>query len=271
MLKKDAFHWNSDASLAFENHKKAMTTTPFLTLPDFSKTFVLETDACSNGIGAVLMQDGRPLAFISKPLSPRNIGRLTYEKEMLAILEAIKKWKTYLQGHHFIIKTDHQSLRYLLEQRVHLLLQQKWLIKLLGLNYEITYKKGTENKAADALSRINEENYQLNQISLVTPCWQQEVIHSYDEDEGVQEKIRQLIHPQAIQDYQLGNGLLKFQGKIYIGSTTNLKKKILQELHNEGCGGHSGIHATYKRISLYFYWPNLRDSVKNWVGDCDIC
>lgn len=100
------------------------------------------------------MQKGRPLAFLSKGLSSKHQDLSTYEKELLAIVLATQKWYTYLQGHRFIIRTDHQSLKYLLEQRLSTLLQQKWLAKLMGLDYEITYNKGSDNKVADALSRL---------------------------------------------------------------------------------------------------------------------
>jgi hypothetical protein len=101
---------------AFQTLKVTMCTTPVLALPDFTKTFVLECDASGRGIGAVLMQDGRPLAFTSKQLSERHLGQSIYEKEMLAILHAVDLWHPYLLGKHFQIKTDHQSLKYFLEQ-----------------------------------------------------------------------------------------------------------------------------------------------------------
>ena len=130
-----------------------MTTIPVLRMPDFSKPFVVETNACSKSIGVVLMQEGQPIAYLSKALSPKNLGLSIYEKELLVVVMTVTKWKHYLLGYHFIIRTDHQSLRFLLEQRLNTLLQHKCLTKLLGLDYEIQYKKGAENKAADALSR----------------------------------------------------------------------------------------------------------------------
>jgi len=126
-----------------------------LALPDFTKPFVPETDACDTGIKTVLSQEGRPLAFFSKALRVKNSGLSIYEKEYLAILMAIDKWRHYLEQDHFVIQTDHESLKYLLDQKIHTPIQKKGLTKLLGLNYRIIYKKGKENKVVDALSRRN--------------------------------------------------------------------------------------------------------------------
>lgn len=93
----------------FEAIKQALITAPVLRLPDFHKQFSVETDACHNGIGAVLMQDGDPIAFLSKALGSKSQGMSTYEKECLAILLAVERWRPYLQHQEFIIRTDHKS------------------------------------------------------------------------------------------------------------------------------------------------------------------
>ncbi|XP_057506036.1 uncharacterized protein LOC130789297 [Actinidia eriantha] len=93
VLKKDAFKWNSEAEQAFSQLKKAMTRASVLALPDYSKLFVLEYDASGKGVRAVLMQKGRPVAYYSKALSPTRLGHSTYEKELLAIVMAVTKWR----------------------------------------------------------------------------------------------------------------------------------------------------------------------------------
>lgn len=152
LLKKHAFRWNEEADQAFIALKQAMSTTPVLGLPDYTKEFIVETDASLTGIGVVLMQSNRPIAYFSKVMAPKHRGKSIYEKEYMALLNAIDKWRHYLQYKHFVVRTDHHSLKYLLEQKVTTAVQQKGLTKLLGLDYEVQYKKGAENKVADALS-----------------------------------------------------------------------------------------------------------------------
>ena len=111
LLKKDAFSWTLEATKAFEDLKQVMCTTLILATLDFTKTFIVECDASRNGIGAVLMQEGRPISFESRPIKGKNLHKPAYEKEMLAILHALKKCHPYLMGRHFKAKTYHDSLK----------------------------------------------------------------------------------------------------------------------------------------------------------------
>lgn len=131
----------------------ALTTTPVLSLPNFSKPFVVETYATDQGINAVLMQDQHPIAFLSQTLGPKLHSLSTYEKERLAVLMVVERWRPYLLAAEFIIRTDHRSLSCLDEQRLTTPWQQKALTELLGLQCIIEYCKGAINQAADTLSR----------------------------------------------------------------------------------------------------------------------
>jgi hypothetical protein len=159
-----------------------LSQAPVLALPDFSKSFVLETDACDQGIGAVIMQGGHPLAYVIKALGPKTRGLSTYEKEYLAKLMAVDHWRPYLQHSSFVIHTDQKSLIHLNEQRLHTVWQQKVFTKLLGLQYSVSYKKGSDNRVADALSRKASHESSCAALSTVTPSWADSVANSYLQD-----------------------------------------------------------------------------------------
>ena len=136
--------WDQEATVAFEALKKEMTNPPVLALPDLSKIFIVETEASEAGIGAVLIQEGHLIAFISKALGPRQQPLSTYEREMLAIIMAVHKWKQYLWGKSFKTRTDHVSLKYLLNQKLSFPSQWcKWLA-LCEWWYNINFHTATK-------------------------------------------------------------------------------------------------------------------------------
>lgn len=154
LLKKEGFHWSDKATKAFEDLKNAFTSVSVLALPVSSIQFIIETDACDLGIGAILMQDGHLIAFIRKGLSGKHLTLLVYDKELLALVMAITKWSQYLLGRPFIIRTDQRALKYLLDQKLHTGFQMKWVAKLMHYDFEIEYKRERENKTVDVLSRL---------------------------------------------------------------------------------------------------------------------
>ena len=172
LLKKDGFTWSSEAENAIQQLKQAMIHSSVLALLDFSKEFIVEADASGRGLGAVLMQEKRPVAFYSKAISSRVLGCSVYEKELMAIVHAVHKWRNYLLGRKFLIHTDHRNLKYLLEQWITTMEQQCWIVKLLGFDYWIEYQLGKENKVVNALSRLHGD---LAAISCPKPTWLEEI------------------------------------------------------------------------------------------------
>lgn len=272
LLRKDAvFVWSSIQADAFSMLKKALCSAPVLALPDFSQPFHIETDACAVGIGAVLQQQGHPLAFISKALGPRNQGLSTYEKEYLAILLAVEHWRHYLLQGEFFIHTDQRSLIHLNEQRLHTAWQQKVFAKLQGLQYKIIYGKGSENSAADALSRHTHPDQCLS-VSSISHDWLSEVVDGYKADSVALTLLAQLaLNPDSRPPYSLLNGVIRYESQIWLGSNTTLQHKVMEALHASPVGGHSGAPATYIKIKQIFFWKVMKRDIWNFVQSCAIC
>jgi hypothetical protein len=258
LLKKNTqFIWTPSMQQSFDSLKHALTTAPVLALPDFTQGFTVETDASGMGIGAVLMQKGHPIAYLSKALGVKDQALSTYE-ECLALVMAVSEWKSYLQHRDFTILTDHKSLVHLNEQKLHEGLQQKAFLKLLGLQYRIIYKKGLDNKAADAMSR-QDHQAQLAAVSMSIPKWMEIVIENYQQDEEAKKLLTELaITGSNEKCYSLVDGIIKYKGRVWLGSHTEAHQAILLALHNSELGGHSGITATYNKIKALFAWPGMK-------------
>lgn len=271
LLKKDGFSWSMDAQTAFEQLKHALVSAPVLALPDVTKPFIIETDACNKGIGAVLMQDKHPLAFISRALSPKQQTLSVYEKELLAIILATKQWHYYLITGHFIIRTDQKSLKHLIDQKINTPLQHSWLVKLMGYDFEITYKKGCDNVAADALSRLQSTSLSAMTLMSFQPVFLTRIQHSWVGDVDVQHTITALQQQQGPSSFSWDGTLLKRKGKLVVGNDAQLKHDIIAACHESPMGGHSGIHATHQRLKSMFYWKGQTKAVRQLVRHCQVC
>lgn len=268
LLSKEGFNWNEAADTAFQELKQRLTSSPVLSLPDFTQRFVLECDASGKGIGAVLTQNNLPIAYFSEALRGSALAWSTYEKEMLAVVKAIKKWRPYLLGKRFTVRTDHKSLKYLLEQRITTPAQTRWLPKLLGYDYEIEYKRGIENQGADALSRVVE--FQLLSISLPRSDWWPILKKEINQDPFF-ESLRQGNSVYSTTNLIWQDGVYFKKGRIFLSPTSTLIPQVLGNCHSSPIGGHFGFHKTMTRIKQSFLWPRMRQTIKEFLQQCDVC
>ncbi|KAG8067589.1 hypothetical protein GUJ93_ZPchr0005g15668 [Zizania palustris] len=125
---------------------------PTLQLPDFGKEFIVKCDASGSGIGRVLHQGGRPVAFFSRPLASHHSKLAAYERELIGLVQAVCHWWPYLWGQAFLIRMDHFSLKFLLAQRLSTIPQHQWVSKLIGFDFHVKYRPDTSNVVADTLS-----------------------------------------------------------------------------------------------------------------------
>jgi ribonuclease HI len=163
LLKKEAkFVWDQKCEDAFHTLRQHLTTAPELAQPDSSKPFDVYCDASSTGLGCVLMQDNRDIAYASRALKQHERNYPTHDLELAAVVHALKMWRQYLMGTHCNIFTDHKSLKYIFTQADLNMRQRRWLELIKDYDLEVHYHPGKANVVADALSRKLQ--------CIITPC-----------------------------------------------------------------------------------------------------
>jgi hypothetical protein len=147
------FEWSEACEKSFQELKKRLTTAPVLTLPDIKKDFVVYCDASKRGLGCVLMQEGKVVAYASRQLKKHEENYPTHDLELAVVVHALKIWRHYLIGNKCELLTDHKSLKYFFTQTELNMRQRRWLELIKDYDVEINYHPGKANVVVDALSR----------------------------------------------------------------------------------------------------------------------
>jgi hypothetical protein len=151
------------------------------------------------------------------------------------------------------------------EQKLVQGIQHKLLIKLMGYNCRIEYKRGKENRAADALSRRPTKEH-IHSISTVVPLWITEVLSCYSEDPMCNKLDEQLrIHSAVVPNFTLHNGILRYKNMIYVGESSELRGQLIDSFHNSTLGGHFGESVSYTRLKSLFHWPGMKSVVDSFI------
>ncbi|XP_050217488.1 uncharacterized protein LOC126668325 [Mercurialis annua] len=152
-MKGVKFEWTAEAEAAFQQIKLRLTTSPILVLPDFSQPFELHSDASKLGIGAVLSQNSRPVAYFSEKPNGAKLNYSTYDVEFYTVVQAVKHWRHYLYHKEFVLYTDHEALKHLHRQDKVSPRHATWVAYLQRFTFVVKHKAGVTNRVADALSR----------------------------------------------------------------------------------------------------------------------
>ena len=267
-LKKDNFHWTPAASLAFSAIKKRLSESPVLALPNFAKPFEVACDASGVGIGGVLSQEGHPIAFFSEKLNEAKQRYSTYDKEFYALVRTIKHWKFYLLPQEFVLYSDHQALRFLHSQRHLNSRHAEWSEFLQEFTFVIKHRSGTENKVADALSRMLTV---LNSMSVSVVGFERlKDAYATCADFGLIFQALKNGNRHEHQDFIIKNDHL-FRGSRLCIPRTSMRDFLIWELHAGGLAGHFGRAKTIGLVEDRFYWPSLKRDVARILSQCRIC
>ena len=263
------FKWTTREQAAFEKLKEAVCSQPVLQLPDFTKPFEIHTDASDQAYGAVLFQEGHPIAYESKKISEVESRWPTHEKEMLAIVYALRKWRHYVQDKFTRVVTDNICLKYFQSQPRLSAKQMRWQDLLAEFDLEIIHKKVKLHTLPDTLSRMP----QIQHISVVTSqTWMDEIRQAQERDAGTRQLKEDVESGRTSHGmYRLHEGLLWSQKRVVIPNDLQLKAKILKELHDGHLAGHGRQKRTLLAVKKYFMWPRMEEEIINYVRTCKVC
>ena len=264
-LKKGAFVWSEQAQKAFELIKSKLCEAPVLALPDFTQPFEVECDASGVGIGAVLIQNKRPIAYFSEKLGGARLNYCTYDKEFYAIVRALDHWSHYLRSNHFVLHSDHESLKYINGQQKLSPRHAKWVEFLQSFNFSSKYKDGRSNVVADALSR----RYALISI-LETRLLGFETLKDYYEEDVDFGDIFSKCTNGAFEKYTKQDGFLFKENRLCIPKHS-IRELLVREAHGGGLAGHFGITKTLVVLKEHFHWPKMLGDVQKVISKCVTC
>ena len=274
LKKNKLFLWTLAAKEAFNLLKEALISDPILALPDFSKPFLVTTDASGQAIGGVLSQEGRPIAYESRKLRTHELNYPTHDLELLAVVHALKLWRHYLLGKSFTIKTYHKSLKWIFTQPELNMGQRRWLELLHEYDFQIQYQAGKDNIVADALSRKSI----LSAITSLQTSIMDSVRQASQQDPFFT-RVTSLIPIQSKSDKQLRivegfhlvEGLLYYKDRLYIPPNQQIKLQILSEAHDIPIAAHPGYIKTYNALRKSFWWKGMKRETLSYVTRCLSC
>ena len=306
--KGQRFVFGADCQAAFSKLKAHLSDAPVLAHPDFSEQFILDTDACDSGIGAVLSQKiggtERPVAYASKSLTKAERRYCVTRKELYAVVFFVKYFRHFLYGKNFLVRTDHSSLRWLLNFKNPEGQLARWLEVLSSFDMKIEHRPGRLHGNADGLSRRpckqcgrQEDCLKGDGVAQV----QSQALDLKDAQEA-DDDIRRLkswvdsgvrpgrkeLEPESLylkslvaqlDQLELHEGIVMRRWEdsennrvVYQGIVPlRLRREVLKYSHDIRASGHLGMKKTFARARQGFYWPGMRNDVRTYINGCEAC
>lgn len=278
------WNWSVNCEDSFKKIKECLVTAPILTCPDFTRTFILQTDSSSYGIGAVLSQefpDGeRAICFLSRSLTRQERNYSAVQREALAVIYSIEHLRHYLEGVHFKVITDCHSLLWLLRLKDPQGRLARWVLRLQPYDFELIHRKGKDHIVPDFLSRAVPV---LADAIEVIPVDSPPLFSDTNDKwyKGMIVKVN--TNPEKFPSWRVESDMLYKYCKCRIpelSKTSDYWKivipkdkrlEILKRSHNDVTSGHVGVFKTFWKIRDRYYWPKMKCDILKYVKSCRVC
>lgn len=296
LTKKNAeWTWTAEQQSAFDKLKMFLTTAPILRQADSQKPYIVKTDASNYALGAVLVQgegkDEHPVEFASRLLTPAERNYSTTEREALAVVWALSKFRGYIEGLPITVITDHQALKWLMSLRSPTGRLARWALQIQAYDITIKYTPGRTNVVADTLSRPvcdKTSSAECGVCSVEVEMPKRSPTEIRDEqlkDDYIGRIVKALENVERNEDavywsdkgYLLNNGLLYRYNPIDDSEEAQLVvpqhewSNVLSAYHDDPLAGHYGADKTYQRIARRYYWKGMRKYIEAYVKNCVPC
>ncbi|GJX17534.1 putative reverse transcriptase domain-containing protein [Tanacetum coccineum] len=267
------FDWGEKAEAAFQLLKQKLCSAAILALPEGSDNFVVYCDASHKGLGTVLMQKEKVIAYASRQLKVYEKNYTTHDLELGAVVFASKMWRHYLYGTKCVVFTNHKSLQHILDQKELNMRQRRWLELLSDYDCEIRYHPGKPNVVADALSR--KERIKLLRVRALVMTiglnLPKQILSAQSEAKKEENFITEDLHGMINKLEPHANGTLCLNNRSWISCYGDLRALIMHESHKSKYSIYPGSDKMYQDLKKQYWWPNMKAEIATYVSKCLTC
>ncbi|GKD77375.1 putative reverse transcriptase domain-containing protein, partial [Tanacetum coccineum] len=252
---------------AFQTLKNNLCDAPILMLPDRVEDFVVYCDASNQGLGCVLMQRGKVIAYASRQLKTHVKNYMTHDLELGAVVFALKSWRHYLYGTKSVIYTDHKSLQHIFNQKELNIRQRRWIELFSDYECEISYHPGKANIVADAL-----RPRRVRAIVVTIQIGMREKIQAAQSEALKQENIlMENLHGLEQQMEKKEGESLYFMDRIWVPLAEGMRIVVMDEVHKFKYSMHPGADKMYYDLWDMYWWPGMKRDIATYVSKCLTC
>ncbi|KAJ9556981.1 hypothetical protein OSB04_011595 [Centaurea solstitialis] len=271
--KDKKFIWGEKQEEAFQLLKHKLCNAPILALPEGTDNFVVYCDASHQGLGCVLMQNEKVIAYASRQLKVHEKNYTTHDLELGAVVFALKIWRHYLYGTKCTIYTDHKSLQHILDQKMLNMRQRRWVELLSDYDCEIKYHPGKANVVADTLSRKERVKPTRTRAMgmVVQTSLKSQILEAQREALKANNLKKETLHKLEKEFEEKLDGVQYFKDRIWVPKVDQLRKLIMDEAHQTKYSIHTGADKMYKGLKEHYWWPGMKKDIATYVSKCLTC